>query len=129
MARLTLISKCNTTIPDIQRFLKMTQSQASAAATEEAKSLWQETQGAWISKYVHEASKLAELGKLNSAMSDYGDDLYGDATERTIDGLSAAYLLAKQNDQTETAATLLGMVQDRDKTASVSSSLASSHIN
>jgi hypothetical protein len=121
MGRLDLISKRPATIPVIQSFMNLTRSQVSTAVTEDAKSFWKQTQEAWESKYVQKASELAELGGLDSAMEAYGDDLWGDATERTVDGPSAAYFLARKNNQTHTAATFLDMVQDRRKTASVSS--------
>ena len=119
--RLGIISGCGATIPEIQGILNFTYSQVSAAVDEKKKRVWEQTRGAWLSKYEGEGLKLLELGELNSAKTTYGDDLWGDATKRTLDGPSAAYLLARKNDQTQTADTFLGMVQDRRKTASVSS--------
>jgi len=98
----------------------VTRSQISMARTEEAKSIWRETQEAWISKYEKKALELLGLGDLDSAKTTYGDDLWGDAEGRAVDGLSAAYLLARKNHQTHTADTLLGMIQEQRTAASVS---------
>ena len=127
MGRLTLISECDATIQEIEGFLNLTRFQVSAAATEKTQRFWRDTHDAWESKYKMKALELLELGELNSAMKDYGKDLWVGATKETVDGLSAAYLLARKNRQTQTANTLLGMVQDRRTTASVSSLLAYWH--